>query len=93
MPLREVSAYYEWVANARPSKSEQSIIRFFIAEIGDISYRSPSVQNPDLSEPPIYEVRYALFPNAGNVRVLYVHWYATDNIDLIVVDYREATAL
>jgi hypothetical protein len=85
--LRDVGAYHDWVARERPSLPARRTARAFIAEIGDQSWKSPSVPVAELSVQPLYEVRHALLDVHGEagVEVWYRHEYATDDVDLIAV--------
>jgi hypothetical protein len=67
------------------------VARHFLAEIGDESWRYPSVPIPELSDQPVYEVRRATLPVDGEdrpVRIWYRHFYATDEVDILAVTNR-----
>lgn len=85
MPLRNVEAFHEWVRNSEPSPAVRNGVRRWIAELGDRSWQEPSVPMPEVSNPPVYEVRWAVLTMAGSVSVVYRHWYGSDDIDLILV--------
>ena len=59
MPLRNVEEYHRWVERESPSVAAQRVARHFLAEIGDETWRSPSVPIEELSNQPEYEVRAA----------------------------------
>lgn len=90
MPLRDVSEYHLWIEREHPSPSAQSVTRTFIAELGDRPWRAPSVPITELSHQPEYEVRTAALEVEGerDVRVWWVHVYATGHVDLIAVTNR-----
>lgn len=87
MPLRNVQAFHDWITRESPSPAAQRMARHFIAEIGDLSWTWPSIPIARLSDQPEYEVREASLPCADElpVYVLYRHFYATDDVDLIAV--------
>lgn len=91
MPLRDLSEVRRWVERERPSDTAQRVARHFLAEVGDESWRYPSVPIPDLSNQPEYEVRRATLPVDSEerpVRIWYRHVYATDDVDVIAVTNR-----
>lgn len=90
MPLRHVRAFHEWLAREDPSIAAQQVARHFIAEIGDESWRHPSLPVEQLSDRHEFEVREASLPcrKEQPVYVLYRHFYATDDVDLIAVTNR-----
>ncbi|HEX7196641.1 MAG TPA: hypothetical protein VF364_07375 [Candidatus Limnocylindria bacterium] len=88
MPLGDVGEYHRWVDRERPSADARRVARHFLAEIGDESWRYPSVPIAELSSQPEYEVRRAELPIDGEVNpvvVWYRHIYATDAVDLLGV--------
>ncbi len=91
MPLRDLSEVRRWVERERPSDTAQRVARHFLAEVGDESWRYPSVPIPELSDQPVYEVRRATLPVDGEdrpLRIWYRHVYATDDVDVIAVTNR-----
>lgn len=90
MPLHQVAEYHAWIARESPTTAAQSVARTFIAEIGDVPWRVPSVPIGELSNQPEFEVRTAILPVAGerDVQVWYLHDYATGDVDLIAVTNR-----
>jgi hypothetical protein len=82
VPLRDVSAFHEWVKSG-PGLEVWSAMRTWIAEIGDAPFSAPSVPVPEMSDQPVYEVRYAEPPDAQGVGVLYRQTYATGDVDLL----------
>ena len=65
--------------------------RHFLAEVGDESWRSPSVPIAELSSQPEYEVRRASLAVEGEdrpVSVWYRHIYATDAVDVLAITNR-----
>jgi hypothetical protein len=91
VPLRDLSEVRRWVERERPTTAAQRVARHFLAEIGDESWRYPSVPIPDLSDQPVYEVRRATLPVDGEdrpVRIWYRHVYATDDVDVLAVTNR-----
>lgn len=91
MPLRDLSEVRRWIVRERPTIGAQRVARHFLAEIGDQSWRHPSVPIPELSDQPVYEVRRATLPVDGEVRpvrIWYRHVYATDDVDVIAVTNR-----
>lgn len=67
-----------------------SVVRTFIATIGDEPWRAPSVPDPDLSEQPFFEVRSASLavPEERSVLVEYRHDYVRGVVDLMSVRQR-----
>ncbi|MEO6627263.1 MAG: hypothetical protein ABIP03_01705 [Aquihabitans sp.] len=64
------------------------VARQFIAELGDESWRNPSVPIEVLSNQPEYEVRGAALAVERDQRpvdIWYRHIYATDVVDLIAL--------
>lgn len=90
MPLDKVDEYHEWIARESPSRAAQSVARTFIAEIGDVPWRAPSIPIAELSNQPEYELRTAHLAVAGeaDVQVWYLHAYATGRVDVIAVTNR-----
>lgn len=91
MPLRDVEEYHRWVEREGPSVEAQQVARHFLAEIGDESWRYPSVPIAELSHQPEYEVRRAELSVGGEeipVVIWYWHVYATDVVDLLAVTNR-----
>ena len=90
MPLRDVDEYHAWIERESPSRSARSVARTFIVELADRSWRAPSVPIPELSNQPEYEVRTAALELEGeqNVRIWWIHVYATGAVDLIAVTNR-----
>lgn len=66
--LRDVSEVRRWVELERPLDPAQRVARHFLAELGDESWRYPSVPIPELSDQPVYEVRRATLPVDGEER-------------------------
>jgi hypothetical protein len=90
VPLRDVAEYHAWIERESPSRSARSVARTFIAELGDQPWRAPSVPIADLSNQPEYEVRSAALEVEAehNVRIWWIHVYATGDVDLIAVTNR-----
>jgi hypothetical protein len=90
VPLRNVGEYHAWLTRESPTREAQSAARAFIAEIGDVPWRAPSVPIAELSNQPEYEVRTAHLqvPGEPDVQVWYLHAYATGNVDVIAVTNR-----
>lgn len=90
MPLRDLDGYRNWIELESPSIAAQRVARHFLAEIGDESWRWPSVPIAALSDQAELEVRSAALEIEGEtpVRRWYRHIYATDAIDIIAVTNR-----
>ena len=91
MPLGDVEEFRRWIERESPTEAAQRVARYFLAEIGDEAWRSPSVPIEVLSSQPEYEVREAALDVEGEgrpVRVWYRHIYATDAVDIIAVTNR-----
>ena len=90
MPLRDVTEYHAWIERESPSISARSVARTFIAELGDRAWRAPSVPIAELSNQPEYEVRTAALEvdREADVRIWWIHVYATDDVDVIAVTNR-----
>lgn len=91
MPLRDLREVRRWIERERPTIAAQRVARHFLAEIGDESWRYPSVPIPELSDQPVHEVRRATLPIDGEdhpVRIWYRHVYATDDVDVLAVTNR-----
>ncbi|CAN5652899.1 hypothetical protein BH24ACT4_BH24ACT4_07100 [soil metagenome] len=90
MPLRDVDGYRSWIELESPSIAAQRVARHFLAEVGDESWRRPSVPVAELSDQPELEVRSASLEVEGEapVRIWYRHIYATDAVDIIAVTNR-----
>lgn len=91
MPLRDLSEVRRWVERERPSDTAQRVARHFPAEVGDESWRYPSVPLAALSAQPEYEVRQASLAVEGEERpvvIWYRHLYATDEVDVLAVTNR-----
>lgn len=90
MALRDIEAYREWIAREVPSAIADRAVRTFLAQLGDIPWRAPSVPIPELSDQPEYEVRTARLdiPGEPAVRVWYRYVYAAEDVDLIAVTGR-----
>jgi len=88
--LHHIGEFHTWIARESPSRAAQSVARTFVAEIGDVPWRAPSVPIAELSNQPEYEVRSAMLPVAGepDVQIWYLHDYATGDVDLIAVTNR-----
>lgn len=88
MRLRDLDEFHRWVEREAPSMAAQRVVRHFLAEVGDESWRSPSVPLAELSAQPEYEVRQAALRVEGEdrpVQIWYRHTYATDAVDVIAV--------
>jgi hypothetical protein len=91
VPLRDIEELRRWIEREVPSVPAQQAARHFLAEIGDESWRHPSVPIAELSSQPEYEVRHAALPVEGEdrpVRIWYRHIYATDVVDVLAVTNR-----
>ncbi len=91
MPLRDVAPLHRWVERESPSAEAQRKARHFLAEVGDESWRSPSIPLAELSDQPEFEVRRAELVVPGEerpVRIWYRHFYANDVVDVIDVTNR-----
>ena len=90
MPLGDISEWFRWIEREEPTTKAWSLVRTFIAEIGDEPWRAPSMPRPDLSDQPIFEVRSAslAIPGERVVFVLYRHDYESGVVDLISVTQR-----
>ncbi len=90
MPLRDISEYHSWIDRESPSVSARSVARTFIAELGDRPWRAPSVPIAELSNQPEHEVRTAALEVEGeqDVRIWYLHVYATGDVSLVAVTNR-----
>lgn len=91
MPLRDLREFQHWIERESPSLAAQRVVRYFLAEIGDEAWRSPSVPVEALSNQPEYEVReVALRVDGENrpVRIWYRHFYATAAVDVIAITNR-----
>jgi hypothetical protein len=91
VPLRDISEYHAWVERESPSAAARRVCRSFLAEVGDESWRAPSVPIEALSNQPEFEVREAgleVDSEQGLVRVWYRHFYATDAVDVIAITNR-----
>jgi hypothetical protein len=89
VPLRDVDEYHVWTEREPPSRSAQSVARTFIVEL-DRPWSAPSVPIAELSNQPEYEVRTAALEVQGeqDVRIWWIHVYATGDVDLIAVTNR-----
>ena len=88
MPLRDIAALSRWIEREAPSDTAQRVARHFLAEVGDESWRHPSVPIPELSDQPEFEVRQAALGVEGERRpvlIWYRHFYATDVVDVIAI--------
>ena len=91
MPLRDSDELHRWIERESPSAVAQRVERYFLAEIGDEAWRSPSVPVEILSNQPQYEVRQVALQVWGEerpVQVRYRHSYTTDAVDVIAVTNR-----
>lgn len=91
MPLRDLREFQHWTERESPSVAAQRVARYFLAEVGDEAWRSPSVPVEVLSNQPEYEVREAALQVDGEdrpVRIWYRHTYATGVVDVIAVTNR-----
>ena len=90
MPLREVREYHAWIDREHPSRVTRSAARTFIAELGDVPWRAPSVPIEELSNQPEYEIRVAAveIEHEDAVWVWYLHADATGDIDNVAVANR-----
>ena len=91
MPLRSIEEFHRWVERESPSLPAQRVARHFLAEVGDESWRSPSIPVEALCNQPEYEVRAAALDVESEPRPLqiwYRHIYATDDVDVIAVTNR-----
>ena len=71
--------FYRWAQTAAPHV--RSIVRTWIAELGDQPWQFPSVPIPELSNPPAYEIRTAIVPDT-TVLVVYRREFQGEIIDL-----------
>lgn len=83
MPLRDVSAFVEWAEGADPTTYR--VVRQWLATVGVEPWQAPSIPLAELSSQPEYEVRTATVPGSGGVVVLYQHFYATNEVDVLSV--------
>ena len=88
--LGDISEFHAWVEREAPSRSAWSVARTFIAELGDVPWRAPSVPIAELSNQPEYEIRTAALEVAGesDVVIWWLHVYATGDVDIIAVTNR-----
>lgn len=49
MPLRDLDEFHRWVEREAPSMAAQRVVRHFLAEVSDESWRSPSIPLAELS--------------------------------------------
>jgi hypothetical protein len=91
VPLRDINEFHTWIERESPSRSAQRLARTFIAELGDRPWRAPSVPIAEVSNQPEYEVRTAALEVEGgqDVRIWWIHVYATGDVDLIAVTNRQ----
>jgi hypothetical protein len=85
VPLRDVSALDEWGHREDPPYSMWRIVTLWIEGLGSAPWQAPSVPFPELSAPPVYEVRLAEVPGSGGVEVFYRREFASEVVDLIWV--------
>jgi hypothetical protein len=91
VPVRDIGEYHAWVEREAPSIPSQEVARHFLDEVGDESWRYPSIPIAALSAQPDSEVRQAELPVAGEdhpIHIWYRHFYATDDIDVIAITNR-----
>lgn len=77
MPLRHIEELRRWIERESPSVLAQRAACHFLAEIGDESWRHPSLPIAELSNQPEYEVRQAALPVEGEDRPVCL-WYRHD---------------
>jgi hypothetical protein len=77
VPLRDIREFPAWIEREHPSLAARSVARTFIAELGDMPWRAPSTPIAELSNQPEFEVRVA-----------YLHAYATTEVDILAVTNR-----
>ena len=82
--LRDVTAYYDWLRVCTPSRPRISRVRTYIAELGTMPWRAPSVPWPEISRYPVFEFRYAWLWDVGT-EIIYVHHFEGDDVDLVHV--------
>lgn len=87
MPLHDIGEHHVWLERELPSVAAQRVACAFLAKIGDVPWRAPSVPIAELSNQPVYEVRTAALEvhRERDVEIWYLHDYATGNIDLVAV--------
>jgi hypothetical protein len=91
MPLRDSTAFDEWIEREAPSDAARWVAGRFLVEAGNESWRYPSIPLDDLSSQPDFEVRQAELPVVGEDRPVFIwyrHFYATDDVDVIAVTNR-----
>lgn len=87
MPLRDVGAFYEWIARERPSAAARSIVRTFIAGLAVRPWSAPSVPIAELSDQPGFEMRTAVLDvrHEPGIELWWIHHYASGDVDIVAV--------
>ncbi|MEJ7796711.1 MAG: hypothetical protein WKF50_14240 [Nocardioides sp.] len=90
MTLRDAGGFYRWVETESPSAEAWSVVRTFLARVGDRPWAAPSVPVEEMSNQPDYEVRTAIIEVGEGVEVhaWWLHEYATGAVDIIGVTFR-----
>ena len=90
MPLRDVGEFHRWINRQSPSKSAQSAVRSFLAEVGDRPWQAPSVPVEEMSDRPTYEMRTVTqsLEDGREIQAWWRHHYATGDVDIVGVAFR-----
>lgn len=85
MPFGDVAALDEWGERDKPPYLTWRAVRDWIAGLADARMAGPSVRFPELSDPPLYEIRIAEVPDTDGIEVFYKHQFADGLVDLVWV--------
>jgi hypothetical protein len=83
--LRDVVALQEWATTQDPPFSTWSKVSSWIAGLDSTPWLAPSVPFEELSDRPLYEVRYAELPDTEGVVVFYRRYFIGEIVDLMVI--------
>jgi hypothetical protein len=87
VPLRDETAFFEWCA--RGTGVDPALAKWVHAwcqAAGDAPWLAPSEPLPELSDPPLSELRYAIVPDTS-VEVFYKRYFIVENVDLFWVGW------
>lgn len=87
MPLRDISAYREWVVRSHPSEEACRVVAAFCFQLADEPWAAPSLPFEELSNRPFDEARSATLdvPGGGKVWVYYRVYFSGGHVDLAAV--------
>lgn len=89
MTLRDVSGFHHWIESESPSQRAWSVVRTFLAEVGERPWVAPSIPVVEMSNQPDYELRTAVIEvDPGiEVQVWWINEYATGAVDVVGVTF------